>query len=41
MMLATLPPSLPVTTAAAVAVGQRMHIMMPCATMGSNGAMRK
>ena len=38
VMLATLPPSLPVTTAAAVAVGQMMQIIMPCATIGSNGA---
>ena len=39
-MLATLPASLPVTTAAAVAVGQMIQIIMPCATMVSNGAKR-
>ena len=33
---ATLPPSIPVITAAAVAVGAKTQIRPPCATTGSN-----
>lgn len=32
------PPSMPVITAAAVAVGANKQIITPCATMGLNGA---
>ena len=37
----TLPPSIPVTTGAAEAVGHRKHIIMPCATTSLNGAIIK
>ena len=38
---ATEPPSMPVMTGAAVAVGQNMHIKVPCATISLSGLIAK